>query len=301
MKKFTNFIHNFFIPHEGNNYRAKALHIDFLTFYLIFALFLTFGFKIINSKTGNVLGYATDITVDRLYQLTNSIRTQNQLTTLTYNEKLAQAAQKKASDMFAKNYWSHYGPDGATPWDFILASGYQYEYAGENLAKNFLFSKGVVDAWMASPSHRDNILRKDYTEVGFAIVNGVLNGEETTLVVEMFGTPLHPVLAERKSLTNTTDIRPLAAEAKDASEIQPALKKSAISTQKTLSQTNNVRKISLNAGAIFLIFLMLALIIDLYYVNKYKVVRITGKNLAHLIFIGFIFIGLFLLTEGAIL
>src|SRR4030065_255642 len=120
----------------------------------------------------NILGYATDINMPALYQLVNEQRQNNNLPPLTYNEKLAQAAYGKAQDMFTKNYWAHYAPDGATPWNFILASGYQYEYAGENLAKNFLFSQNVLDAWMASPSHRENILRKDYNEVGFAIVNG---------------------------------------------------------------------------------------------------------------------------------
>lgn len=303
MNYLKNFLKHLFIPHEGNNYRAKALHIDFLTYYLLFAVFLTFAFKIMYVKSGSVLGFATDITVDKLYQLTNSIRQQNQLSTLSYNEQLATAAQKKASDMFAKNYWSHYGPDGATPWDFILSSGYQYEFAGENLAKNFLFSQGVIDAWMTSPSHKENILRKDYTEVGFAITNGVLNGEETTLVVEMFGKPLLAPISKDVQTLKEPEIRPIAAEAEAPIEAQPEpfQQKPVILAQKSSLKNSNIRQFSFNSSFAFLTFLLLAFVMDLYFANKLRVVRITGKNLAHLIFIGFIFVGLFLLTEGAIL
>src|SRR3989339_942509 len=187
MQKIRQFLHNLFIPHENNNFRARSLHTDFLGLYLIFALVLSFSFKQIGLN--NVLGFATDITVDKLFELTNQQRSQNGLSALSYNSKLAAAANQKAQDMFAKNYWAHYSPSGTTPWDFILNFGYQYEYAGENLAKNFLFSDGVVDAWMKSQTHRDNILKSEYAEVGYAIVNGTLNGEQTTLVVQMFGKP----------------------------------------------------------------------------------------------------------------
>src|SRR3972149_9762200 len=104
--------------------------------------------------------------------------------------------------MFQENYWSHYSPDGKTPWDVILGAGYKYEYAGENLAKNFLFSNGFVDAVMNSTTHRDNLLKKEYTEVGYAIVNGTLNGEQTTLVVQEFGKPMTSVSQAAEKVQN---------------------------------------------------------------------------------------------------
>src|SRR3989344_4656702 len=189
MEKVKNFIHRLFIPHEENNFRAKSLHTDFLTVYLVIAFLMTMVFK--QASLHNVLGFATDISVDKLYQLVNEQRQKNNLPPLVLNSSLSLAAQKKAENMFQENYWSHYSPFGKTPWDFILGANYKYEYAGENLAKNFLFSNGVVDAWMNSTAgHRENILKKEYTEVGYAIVNGILNGEQTTLVVQLFGTPL---------------------------------------------------------------------------------------------------------------
>jgi hypothetical protein len=91
--------------------------------------------------------------------------------------------------MFAKNYWSHDSPGGKTPWDFISASGYVYATAGENLAKDFDTSYGVVNGWMGSTGHRTNILNSSFKDTGIAVVNGVLQGSETTLVVALYAAP----------------------------------------------------------------------------------------------------------------
>lgn len=208
---------------------------------------------------------------------------------------MSQAATLKANNMFEQNYWSHYGPNGSTPWDYILKSGYQYEYAGENLAKNFLFSQGVVDGWMDSETHKNNILRKDYTDVGFAIVNGTLNNEPTTLVVQMFGKPL-----EQTSLTKSFSPPAVqAAEKKQETEIIKTAPSQIVVNSKSnkLSLTN----IPLNMNMIFLSFLLIALGLDFYFATKLNIVRIGGKNIAHIIFISFIFVGLIVFTKGAIL
>lgn len=298
MNKLLNFFHHFFIPKEENNYRAKALHTDFLTYYLLMALFFTFVVK--QTNLSNVLGFATDISIPKLYQLTNDQRTKDDLSPLTYNDKLANAAAKKAQDMFSRNYWSHYGPNGTTPWDFILGSNYQYEYAGENLAKNFLFSQGVVDAWMNSPTHRENILRNNYSEVGFAVVNGLLNGEQTTLVVQMFGKPLGSTVAQNANNP--------PAQTKSQPAIQPVITQIPVpqTVPAVLAKESNrpllsLAHLSLNTNLIFLGFLMLALLLDFYFASKMNIIRIGGKNMAHLIFVGFIIIGLVFLTRGAIL
>lgn len=293
MKKVFSFIHHLFVPKEENNYRAKVLHPDFLTYYLLIALFLTFLFKQTNLQ--NVLGFATDISVNKLYQLTNQEREKNGLPDLSYSDKLANAAYLKAQDMFNHNYWAHYGPTGAAPWDFILRSNYQYEFAGENLAKNFLFSQGVVDAWMNSSTHRENLLRKDYSEVGFAAVNGTLNGEQTTLVVQMFGKPLGPLA--KKTSPIIPEAQPVqAAEQTKKPQTQPAI----------LAKQSNVlpfhlTNLSFNMNVIFLGFLMLALILDFYFASKLHIVRIGGKNVAHFIFLAFVLVGLLFLTKGAII
>src|SRR3990167_6149993 len=167
-----NFFHHLLIPSEKNNYRARLLHLHSLTIYIIFFFGIIMIYKSTSAgfSTGKVLGIATHITTQELIQEVNGERIKKGLYPLTHNPKLEKAAYDKAKNMFQYNYWAHYGPDGSTPWDFIRAEGYEYEYAGENLAKDFMFSQNVVDAWMASPTHRENILRDRYTEVGFAVV-----------------------------------------------------------------------------------------------------------------------------------
>lgn len=132
--------------------------------------------------------YATDINVADLHLLANQEREKAGLAPLTLNAELSEAAQNKASHMIANNYWDHYAPDGTTPWSFIKASGYDYKTAGENLAEGFSYSSDVVAGWMNSPTHKANVLG-DYADVGYASLIGVILGEETTLVVAMYGEP----------------------------------------------------------------------------------------------------------------
>ncbi|PIV11077.1 hypothetical protein COY13_02350 [Candidatus Roizmanbacteria bacterium CG_4_10_14_0_2_um_filter_36_35] len=291
MERVKNFFRHLFIPTEHNNYRAKSLHTDFLVVYLVIAFVMSIVFKKIGYT--NVLGFATDISVDKLYQLTNQEREKTGLPALTYNDKLSTAASLKAQDMFAKNYWAHFAPDGKTPWDFILNSGYQYEYAGENLAKNFLFSDDVVSAWMNSQIHRDNILKREYSEVGYAVVNGMFNGEQTTLVVQMFGKPIISPIA--KQPTNQQLAINLNQEVK-AEEI-PNL----VFAQNNQKSTLNWPVFTYNINVAFFGFLLLALTLDFYFAAKFHIIRIGGKNPAHFIFILFILIGLLIASRGAII
>lgn len=280
MEKLTTKFKDFFIPSERNNYRAKTLHINFLTVYLALALVLVTleQTATFTSGVGVILGIATDIKISKLFDLTNKERIKRGLSLLTYNDKLAEAAKKKAQDMFKSDYWAHFSPDGKTPWDFINGAGYKYEYAGENLAKNFMFSDTVVSAWMNSKSHRDNVLRDQYREVGFAVVNGVLEGEETTLVVEMFGAPIKSVA---ESQANSP---PLILASENSGK--PII---------------NLKKLSLNYGLVIFSLLIFSLILDLYFAARLGVVRITGKHLAHLIFLTVVIISLFIATKGAII
>ena len=91
--------------------------------------------------------------------------------------------------MFTDQYWAHTAPDGTEPWTFMHQMGYQYVVAGENLARDFGQTDEMVSAWLASPTHRANIMNPKYQEIGIAVIDGVLEGYETTLVVQMFGTP----------------------------------------------------------------------------------------------------------------
>lgn len=101
----------------------------------------------------------------------NKERRAHGLIALKLNYRLNSAALNKGRDMAAQDYWSHYSPSGKTPWQFISASGYRYRAAGENLAYGFVSAADVDSSWMASPSHRANILGAKYRDVGFAVVH----------------------------------------------------------------------------------------------------------------------------------
>lgn len=263
-----------------------------LSVYLVVAILMVFASKKVPAFS-NVLGLATDITVEKLYSLTNEERAKISLPPLQMNTALSDAAAKKASHMFQKDYWSHFSPDGTSPWDFIKQSGYQYEFAGENLAKNFLFSKNVVDAWMNSPTHRENIVRKEYSEVGYAVVNGMLNGEETTLVVQMFGTPLAKTVNAPSSPLGEQPVVQKVPQQQKAQILGLAQKPGTAVNGKHLTYDINI---------VFIVFIVLALLIDFAVASRLNILHLRGKHLAHLLFLGFISLGiLFILKQGAIL
>ncbi len=286
---FKQFIH-FFVPSEENNFRSHSLQTNMLTVYLMIAVLLVF----VSKKTpffSQVLGVATDISIEKLLTITNEDRVKNNLAPLIINSQLTEAAQKKAAHMFQNNYWSHFAPDGTSPWDFIKQSGYSYEFAGENLAKNFLFSQNVVDAWMDSPTHRANLLNKEYKEVGFAVVNGMLNGENTTLVVQMFGSPINKIVEK-------TEV-PSAKEIKNS---LPAAPEKVLGEYQKNTVPVNGKKFAFNINMFFIFFIFVALAVDFFFASKLNILHLRGKHIAHMIFIGFIGLGiLFILRQGAIL
>lgn len=107
---------------------------------------------------------------------------------LVWNAALGNSAYLKAQDMCKKGYWSHTAPDGTTAWTLIEQSGYEYLDAGENLAKGFNDDNATVVGWMASPGHRANILKANYSEIGVASSTCDFQGVKTQIVVAHYGT-----------------------------------------------------------------------------------------------------------------
>lgn len=102
----------------------------------------------------------------KLYQLTNIERTNYKLKPLKYNLKLEKSATIKACDILNRNYWSHKDTDGRYSWYIFKKVGYNYSRAGENLAKDFKEDSKIIEAFMKSKSHRDNILNKYFKDIG---------------------------------------------------------------------------------------------------------------------------------------
>lgn len=113
------------------------------------------------------------------------------LPALTFNAQLTAAAQTKANDLFAKQYFEHVSPTGVGPGDLATAAGYAYLVEGENLAMgNFENDAALVKAWMNSPGHRANILNTKYAEIGVAVQRGTYEGHRVWMAVQEFGRPL---------------------------------------------------------------------------------------------------------------
>lgn len=114
-----------------------------------------------------------------IIQLVNAARTQNNLPILTENAKLDSSAHAKACDMVNNKYFEHISPTGVTPWSFMTAAGYKYTYAEENIATGYYDPQEVMLAFLASSTHRDDILNGRVTEIGV--------GECGQYIVQHFG------------------------------------------------------------------------------------------------------------------
>lgn len=79
-------------------------------------------------------------------------------------------AEAKSADMASNNYFSHTSPTYGSPFDRIKAAGINYRAAGENIAQGQRTPQQVVQAWMQSPGHRQNILNANYTHIGVGFV-----------------------------------------------------------------------------------------------------------------------------------
>jgi hypothetical protein len=182
-----------FVPGPGNQYQPKILHRPWLLFFFVIIL-ATEGFLVSNLiARQSSQNFLAAVVPAEIIALTNTERASNNVGMLQDDALLDKAAQAKANDMATQGYFSHIGPDGKTPWQWISEAGYQYQYAGENLAVRFIDSADVVNAWMASPTHRANMVKPVYTEIGVGVAQGMFEGQSATYVVQYFGTPAQDV------------------------------------------------------------------------------------------------------------
>jgi hypothetical protein len=130
-----------------------------------------------------------DISGNLIVEMTNQTRAKEGLNTLKVNPELSAAAAAKANDMIKNGYFAHFSPTNVSPWFWIKQNGYNYKYAGENLAMNFSETDQVINGWLNSPSHKANLLNSNYKDIGVAVLSGQVNGQSRVVVVQMFGSP----------------------------------------------------------------------------------------------------------------
>lgn len=209
MKKRIKHNHRFgvlghiFCSGEHNNHKPHMLRGTVLTVISLIAVFLMgMSFARYYFLHETVMGQ--EVVASVLIDLTNQTRIAYGETPLVRNQKLENAAAMKAEDMATYQYFAHNSPSGVTPWFWIKKAGYDFLYAGENLAIDFTQSKDVEEAWMKSPTHKANLLNSKFKEIGISTREGMFNGHNTIYVVQMFGSPKDKKDIENNTPTQTT-------------------------------------------------------------------------------------------------
>jgi hypothetical protein len=286
----------------------------------------------IGRKYPDVLGITANISVNDLVSLTNQQRIAAGLSPLTLDSQLSQAASNKASDMFAKNYWAHTAPDGATPWSFIKSAGYDYLYAGENLARGFTTAPDALNAWMASPGHKENILSSKYKDVGFAVATGTLSGDDTILIVEEFGerlgaTPsvsspqsqtavalsISPTEIPQPTYITQANILPsvtpiptiIPTTVLPSVLVSPEVLKSEqpiyIASSVERNPVINEGFLAKNFAIAIISFFIFLFVLDMIVIERKKIIRLVSHSIDHILFLSIVLLGILLYSKGLIL
>lgn len=314
-------LRHFFLPHPDTHQKAHLLKPVAILFYIF--IFLTFNLSIsfVTWVKPGLLGVAANLNYKEIINLVNEQRNKNGLPLLIEDARLNVAAYNKAKNMYEENYWAHYSPSGKDPWQFITGAGYKFIYAGENLAKNFYSPQDVMAAWMASPTHRENILNSHYKDIGISVVEGTLDGQPTVLIVQEFGSSREYTAqggqpqSEVNSVTLKQEPDPISAPTQIPSPIatvepketenlltqeevsiqqtqeKPIIPSTVIASQpptKIASQKTFVFDPYLfikNIGISLFSLLLILILIDLYIIRRRVVQRISSHHLLHVLFL----------------
>ncbi len=121
----------------------------------------------------------------QVFALINAERVEEDIAPLTHDVLLSEVARCHSEDMLARGFFSHTNPDGEDPFDRLANAGVTYRIAGENVAMLSNYpnpAEGVVEGWMDSAGHRENILRVSFTHSGL----GVAREGETYYFTQVF-------------------------------------------------------------------------------------------------------------------
>jgi hypothetical protein len=259
MNRFAETVKKYFVPDDGNGNKPHLLRESSVLFVVMIVMVVELAFVFSTSyiiPRSKLFGV---IEVSALIDGTNAARVTANIPPLTENALLDAAAQDKANDMVANNYFAHTSPSGITPWYWFNYVGYNFSTAGENLAVNFDDSSDVTTAWMNSPEHRENILNAGFTQIGMATAQGTYEGQPAIYVVELFGTPVPSFgfgeTASAATLppatTTPAAAKPPAAPApvKKLAGVASAVKTAPANTTSVVAQTQNFIEVTGTAAA----------------------------------------------------
>jgi hypothetical protein len=322
IEKIIDKVFHLFIPWHTNNQKARLIHPQIIILFVIKLIIFQAVLQFMPASGLKILGYAANISPDEVIRITNEQRVSVGLLPLEANATLAQAAQAKAADMLNNNYWAHVSPDGTQPWSFFVNAGYSYRYAGENLARDFTNPTSAVDAWMASPTHKDNLLSANYREIGIAVVEGDLDGVDTTIIVQFFGTkytdtiPSVPIAEAIPISTEAPEITPSPVPESSPTSApvaatfpSPSPTSSLVAAETPIAEAGPVGErvlispFSTTKGVSLVVvgLLLNVLVFDGLITRRRRIARIGGRTFAHLSFLGMIMAIVLILKAGQVI
>jgi uncharacterized protein YkwD len=155
---------------------------------------------LVNVRTCGGGTFALNVAEKEMFELHNETRTAYGLDPLCLSPVLTQAARARSEDMLNRDYFSHYTPGGVTVIDQLRRQGYygyepgDYHSVGENIGLGGDFAdhdtpEHRFTGWMHSPGHRENILRREFDEVGVGARSGTYQeyDDTSTIYTTVFG------------------------------------------------------------------------------------------------------------------
>lgn len=134
-----------------------------------------------SAETSDVVSSQSESEFEQeVLRLTNEVRAENGLEPVEADSSLQSVADAKSQDMIENDYFAHESPTYGSPFEMMQEFGVSYDGAGENIAAGQNTPQDVVDAWMDSPGHRDNILNPDFTHIAIGYEEGGEYGEYWT-------------------------------------------------------------------------------------------------------------------------
>lgn len=134
------------------------------------------GNELINLKFRTTTEAIDTVSEKEMFGLVNKERVSRGLTALVFDGRLTDIARSHAKDMFKRGYFSHYTPEGLSPFDRMAKEDVSFNFAAENLALAPSVSL-AMQGLMQSEGHRKNILSSDFGRVGIGVIDGGIYGK----------------------------------------------------------------------------------------------------------------------------
>jgi len=147
------------------------------------------------------------ISASELVAEINAERASRGLSVLLEDSRLDKAGENKSRALRDRGLLEHTKTAEGVPWSYVAETGYEYSSAGENLAVAVDGDFNVLEDWLQSSAHRENVLNKNYVNIGVGITKGTFGGTSAEYVVAYFATPKQSDNLHKSEISGNTDTR----------------------------------------------------------------------------------------------